>query len=209
VNLRERKKSKTRLQLLEAALALIGIQGFEETTINQIAAAVDVSPRTLLRYFPTKEDVIVSWVEDGMAIFLETLTLRPAQEPASLALLASAREMLLSYQARSDFYLTIERVIASAPGISARKQEMAAGLANQVSATLSLRSEHSSAAALANELYPAVVFSLIRVVIHQWVALDGKPQLIDLFNQAAAMIQFQDCSGLISPPSPAPPSARA
>lgn len=192
MSLRERKKNKTRLQLLEAALALIGTQGFEETTINQIAAAVEVSPRTLLRYFPTKEDVIVSWVEDGMAVFFDALTLRPAHEPASLALLASAREMLLSYQVRSDFYLTIERVIASAPGISARKQEMAEGLARKVTATLSLRPVQSGTALLANELYPAVVFSLVRVVIHQWVALDGKPQLIDLFNQAAALIQFEE-----------------
>src|SRR6266702_5418624 len=68
LGLREEKKDRTRAQLLEAALDLIHKRGFEETTVADIAAAVSVSPRTLLRYFPTKEDVIVSWVQDGMTI---------------------------------------------------------------------------------------------------------------------------------------------
>lgn len=190
MGLRERKKDKTRLQLLEAALELIGRQGFEITTISQIAAAVDVSSRTVLRYFPTKEDVIVNWVEDGMAIFLSTLEERPADEPAHLSLLASAREMLKSYEARSEFYLTIERVIASSSAISARKQEMSAELGAQISAALATRSKTSTAATLTHHLYPMVVFSMVRVAIQTWVAQDGKCSLLELFDDAAALIEF-------------------
>lgn len=78
MGLREDKKDRTRAQLLEAALDLIHKRGFEETTVADIAAAVSVSPRTLLRYFPTKEDVIVSWVQDGMTIVRAELTERLA-----------------------------------------------------------------------------------------------------------------------------------
>ncbi|HWW70875.1 MAG TPA: TetR/AcrR family transcriptional regulator [Duganella sp.] len=191
MSLREKKKDKTRLQLLEAALELIGRQGFAETTINQIAAAVDVSPRTLLRYFPSKEDVIVSWVQDGMAIFLSTLASRPADESAAVALLESARALLRSYQERAEFYLTIERVIASAPDISARKQQMSTTLAAAVSAMLAQRTKQIDSSPLANDLYPAVVFALIRIVIQQWVARDGKPPLEELFDEACELIQFQ------------------
>lgn len=187
MGLRERKKDQTRRQLLEAALELIRRQGFEETTINQIAAAVNISSRTVLRYFPTKEDVIVSWVEDGMAIFLNCLKERPLDEAAHLSLLASAREMLMSYQERAEFYLTIERVIASSSVVSARKYEMSAALGEKVSQVLSLRPEISS---LACELYTALAFSMLRVVIRAWVAMAGQRHLVDLFDETVAMIEF-------------------
>ncbi|ACZ77688.1 transcriptional regulator, TetR family [Dickeya parazeae Ech586] len=191
MGLRERKKDQTRRQILEAALVLIGRQGFEDTTINQIAAAVDISPRTVLRYFPTKEDVIVSWVEDGMAIFLSCLHKRPTDEPAHLSLLACARELLKLYQERADFYLTIERVIASSSGISARKHEMSAALGEKVSQVLSGRAAFSETTSLAVELYPAVIFSILRVVIRSWVATDGQRQLLKLFDEAVELINFK------------------
>lgn len=191
MGLRERKKDQTRRQLLEAALVLIGRQGFEETTINQIAAAVDISPRTVLRYFPTKEDVIVSWVEDGMAVFLSCLNTRPADEPDHLSLLACARELLNLYQERANFYLTIERVIASSSVVSARKHEMSAALGEKVSQVLANRANVSQTSSLAHDLYPAVIFSMLRVVIRAWVSMDGQRPLLDIFDETAALIQFR------------------
>ena len=196
VSLREKKKDKTRLQLLEAALDLIGQQGFNDTTINQIAAAVDVSPRTFLRYFPTKEDVIVSWVQESMDIFLSTLASRPRDESDSVSLIASARELLAAYQIRADFYLTIERVIASEPGMSAKKLAMSATLANKITEILVERKAltnptKKTTTIHTSELYPVVVFSIIRVVIQHWVAKNGKPKLIDLFEEASALVQLK------------------
>lgn len=192
MNLRERKKDKTRLQLLESALDLIGRQGFAETTINQIANAIDISPRTLLRYFPTKEDVIVSWVEDGMAVFLSSLEERPAEEPPYLSLLACARKLLEAHQARADFYLIIERTIASSPALRARKLEMSSALAEKVTAVLERRGGSSHRAGLMNDLYPALVFSIMRVVIRVWVIGDGRRRLLDIFDEAIALLPFED-----------------
>jgi AcrR family transcriptional regulator len=58
--LRQRKKERTRAQVREAALRLFADQGYEATTVQQIAEAADVSLSTLFRYFPTKAQLVVS-----------------------------------------------------------------------------------------------------------------------------------------------------
>lgn len=57
--LRERKKAKTRIAIQEHAFRLFDAQGYEQTTVEQIAEAAEVSPSTFFRYFPTKEDVVL------------------------------------------------------------------------------------------------------------------------------------------------------
>ncbi|MEV0645717.1 helix-turn-helix domain-containing protein [Phytomonospora sp. NPDC050363] len=58
--MRERKKQRTRRVIIETAYRLFGEHGYEETTVNQIAAAADVSPGTFFNHFPAKEDVVFS-----------------------------------------------------------------------------------------------------------------------------------------------------
>jgi AcrR family transcriptional regulator len=62
--LRERKKHRTRATLIDVAMALCLKNGYENTTVEQIAAAADVSPRTFSRYFATKDAVFLTLIED-------------------------------------------------------------------------------------------------------------------------------------------------
>ncbi len=58
IGLRERKKEKTRTTIVEVALRLFAENGYQQTTIAQIAEAADVSPRTVSTYFPAKEAIV-------------------------------------------------------------------------------------------------------------------------------------------------------
>ncbi|QHC21267.1 TetR family transcriptional regulator [Streptomyces sp. GS7] len=87
--LRERKKQRTRDALIRAALELFTEQGYEATTIDEIAEAVDVSQRTFFRYFANKQDVTFAVQDMVEARFLSELRARPEDE-APLTALRSA-----------------------------------------------------------------------------------------------------------------------
>jgi AcrR family transcriptional regulator len=121
--LRERKKQKTRLALIDAALSLFLEQGYEATTVDQIAAAVDVSPRTFFRYFATKEDVALSLAADGQETMLAELATRPADEAPFTALSHAVRAMVTMLQ-EGDLddtarFLRAREVIDSTPALFA------------------------------------------------------------------------------------------
>ncbi|MGE2734986.1 TetR family transcriptional regulator [Mycolicibacterium vaccae] len=86
LGLRERKKRQTRATLLSAAVGLCEQQGFEHTTVDQIAAIANVSPRTFSRYFPTKEAIALALVDDVLAVAATELARQPLQLPTYEAL---------------------------------------------------------------------------------------------------------------------------
>ncbi|MFF5209731.1 TetR family transcriptional regulator [Streptosporangium sp. NPDC000396] len=121
--LRERKKQKTRLALIDAALDLFIEQGYEATTVDQIAAAVDVSPRTFFRYFATKEDVALSLPLDVQEVMLAELACRPAEEPPFTALSHALRAVITMLEegdlAERSRFLKAHELIESTPALLA------------------------------------------------------------------------------------------
>ncbi|WUH97491.1 TetR family transcriptional regulator [Spirillospora sp. NBC_00431] len=120
--LRERKKLKTRRAIQEHALRLFTERGYDDTTVEQIAAAAEISPSTFFRYFPTKEDVVVT--DEYDPIIAEVFRVQPADLSPIDALRAALREVLPVMQ--QDDLHTIEtrlRLTASVPALRARTFE--------------------------------------------------------------------------------------
>ena len=91
-DLRTRKKLRTRVALATAALELFEERGFDETTVDEIAAAADVSRRTFFRYFETKEDVFLVDPARKLQIIEDELSRRDDDEST----LAAIRRALLA-----------------------------------------------------------------------------------------------------------------
>lgn len=83
---RERKKQRTREALIDAAFELFQAKGFDATTVEEIADAVDVSSRTFFRYFASKEDLPLTVQEEQLQAVLAALESRPPEEPVVTAL---------------------------------------------------------------------------------------------------------------------------
>jgi len=90
--LRERKKARTRATIQRHAFRLFRQQGYEATTVAQIAEAAEISESTFFRYFPTKEDVVV-WNELAPTV-MESLRAQPATYSPIRALRSAMREVL-------------------------------------------------------------------------------------------------------------------
>ena len=95
--LRARKRQQTRERLTRAAMALFLERGFEATTLDDIAAAADVSRRSFFHYFASKEDVVFAWQEELSAALMAAVAARPASESmltaAENAIAAMARQV--------------------------------------------------------------------------------------------------------------------
>ncbi|GAA2604356.1 TetR family transcriptional regulator [Actinomadura fulvescens] len=120
--LRERKKLKTRRAIQDHALRLFTEQGYDETTVEQIAEAAEISPSTFFRYFPTKEDVVVT--DEYDPIMAEIFRAQPAGLAPIEALRATFREILPQMLAGDlDAVTARMRLTAQVPALRARTTE--------------------------------------------------------------------------------------
>ncbi len=136
--LRERKKARTRAAIREHALRLFREQGYAATTVEQIAAAAEVSSATFFRYFPTKEDVVLQ--DDFDIITLGALE----QQPADLAPIAAFRGAAASARAQMSTedmarFAETTQLTLSVPEIRARALDELVRTTDVITAAIATR----------------------------------------------------------------------
>ncbi len=114
LGLRERKKLRTRATLVRAAVDLCNRQGFERTTVDQIAAIADVSPRTFSRYFATKDAVVLAVIDDIVENVALVLVRQPAHINDLEALYRAHIEAFNNTKTAAPSGLTAEQLLAAA-----------------------------------------------------------------------------------------------
>jgi AcrR family transcriptional regulator len=127
--LRERKKQRTRATLIDAAVRLCLEQGYDHTTVEQIAAIADVSPRTFSRYFATKDAVVLTLLEEMVDAVAVELVKIPYDVPALEAMRRAHIAVLERVPSGSVPGLTtgriamMLRIINSTPGLKQAAME--------------------------------------------------------------------------------------
>ena len=116
--LRERKKQRTREQIVEAAMRLFAERGYHATTIADIATAADVAPRTFFAHFPSKEAVVFHDVDRDLEGLAAALRDRPPGETAFDALRRWIDAMFDRWLAEEDEALLRKRLCSEDEGLA-------------------------------------------------------------------------------------------
>lgn len=133
--LRERKKAKTKAAIRESALTLFEEQGYTSTTVEQIAEAAEVSPSTFFRYFPTKEDVILT--DDYDPLIVEAIRSQPPGTGPVDALLNGMRTVFLALSPQEwEIERRRQRLYNAVPDLRARAMQQTLEALDMLAAVL-------------------------------------------------------------------------
>jgi AcrR family transcriptional regulator len=177
---RQRKKAETRDRIRACALRLFLEQGYDATTVEQIAAAAGVSHMTFFRYFPAKEDVALSDSYDPLIARLleQTPAAWPVRQRIRAALLQGLAQV---YQTDRDTLLAQNKLIAATPALRDRLW------ADQISAQqlfLQALGGEGDRPSLQTRVIVAACLAAASTAILAWVENDGTPELPELIDQA-------------------------
>ena len=123
LGLRERKKRRTRAAIQGEALRLFLEKGFEATTVEEIAAAAEISPSTFFNYFPSKEDVV--WQDDLDPLILAAFNRQPAGVTPVAALRNAMVEVFRSVSPELD------EMVRRRTALIAREEVLRTGMLSQ------------------------------------------------------------------------------
>jgi len=119
---REAKKAQTRQALIEAALELFAEQGYDETSVEEIAEEAGVSPRTFFRYFPSKEDVLFFGEYDYIRSFTGVYLAQPATVQELAAVEASFLVLAPALSRIKERIALYEKALTGSPLLRGREQ---------------------------------------------------------------------------------------
>ena len=168
VGLRERKKRTTSEALVRSALRQFATRGFERVTVEDIAGACDVSPRTFFRYFASKEDVLFADGDGQRSHVIDVLAAQPPDVSPLEAMQAAVRELARDYEAQREAVLLRHRIVASTPSLRSHVAERLHGWESAVIEELRRSGRADGMDELSLRLMVAATTSALCVSIDLW-----------------------------------------
>ncbi|MCM1944176.1 MULTISPECIES: acyl-CoA-like ligand-binding transcription factor [Streptomyces] len=178
--LRERKKQRTREEIRRAGRRIAAAHGWEAATIERIAAEAEVSPSTVVRYFPVREDIVLTDEDD------ERLEARLRARPAGEEPLESLRAVVVeairaALEADPEEIRLRARLMAGAPAVRARLSETTAETGRRLARALADRTGRAPDD-LEVRVFAAAVLGALREATLYWAERgleEDLPALLD------------------------------
>jgi AcrR family transcriptional regulator len=193
VDLRQRRRVETQRAIQSHALRLFVERGYDSTTVADVAQAAGVSPMTLYRHFPTKEDLVLSDQYDQL--IFDRIATRPAEgslvRQIGTALVDVARAVGSGDDAPAgtspssdrEELLARVRLMVTTPALRARHWD--SQLATQTAIVDALRGDRSDPdLKFRLRVVAAACLAAMNVAFMQWAAQDGRPDLPALIVDA-------------------------
>ncbi|AJP03552.1 TetR family transcriptional regulator [Streptomyces cyaneogriseus subsp. noncyanogenus] len=185
--LRERKKIKTREAIRSATYALVREQGYEATTIEQIAERAEVSPSTVFRYFPTKEDIVLTDAYDP--VMVEELAARPAEEPWPTSIRYVMRKAIgVGVGESAEVTRLRTRLMAEVPAVRARMMESMVATGRLLGRAIAERTGLDADGLEVRVLTMSLIGGLMEVSRY-WAEHEHEGDLADLVDRALDVLE--------------------
>lgn len=201
VGLREMKKLKVRQAIQRETLRLFEERGYRATTVEEIAAAAEVSTTTFYRYYSSKEDVILSGVHDRGPEPTESPGAHPLHFadgglPEGGSLLAGLRVMLAGVRESGAFdegraeLLTRLRMINRVPELRALNAQRTQEGLRELARLLAARNgtDPDGPEGYRTRVLAAAIGGAVAETLRFWVDQDGEPDLDDLFARTLDLL---------------------
>ncbi|GAA1896973.1 TetR family transcriptional regulator [Streptantibioticus ferralitis] len=172
--LRARKKQRTRDALTRAAMELFTTQGFEHTTVDEIADAVEVSQRTFFRYFSNKEQAALALEDLIEERFMASLRERPATETPLEALRQAVLGTWDDISAAIhevvpiELYMRMYQVIESTPALLSTRMRRQSEMEQRITAEIARREGLDPVTDLRPRVLVAAVGGVIQAASGHW-----------------------------------------
>lgn len=189
-SLREVSRDAVRARITEIALGLFAEHGFDQVTVDQIAAAAGMSARTFHRYFPAKEDVVIGDPTRWGEYVRDTLAAQPEDEPVWESL-AATFVALVRHQAHAGGDGRAKpalRVLVSTASLRARNLEKHLVWAGMLTPVVAHRLTGDDSA-LRAEIIVQSALACFDVALSTWANTDDAADLPGLLAKAFATLE--------------------
>ena len=187
MGLRETKMERARQFIADKAFELFVTQGYDHTTIEQISAAAEIGPRTLYRYYPTKEALVVNFVAEGLNTAMAAFLAQPDERPLPQALYAIVDSIEHTIETQSTRLIALYKIADGTAALRAGLADQNWRWRQQLAQEILRRTGDTRNAPFA-ALTAAGTMNVIEVIVQTWVTSGGTAKAADITRETLHLL---------------------